>query len=81
MILLGRETIYRDGRRVGWLASGGFGYTLGRSIGYGYVRDSAGVDRDFVLAGRYELDVAGERVPAEVFLEQPYDPQGARVRG
>ena len=80
-ILLGRETIYRDGRRVGWLASGGFGYTLGRSIGYGYVRDPAGVDRDFVLAGRYELDVAGERVPAEVFLDPPYDPRGVRVRG
>ena len=26
-VLLGRETIYRDGERVGWLTSGGFGYT------------------------------------------------------
>ncbi len=39
IVLLGRETIYRDGKRVGWLTSGGFGYTVGRSIGYGYVRD------------------------------------------
>ena len=80
VILLGRETIYRDGERVGWLASGGFGYTLGRSIGYGYVRDPAGVDRDHVLGGRYELEVAGERVPAEVFLEPAYDPKGLRIR-
>jgi 4-methylaminobutanoate oxidase (formaldehyde-forming) len=81
VILLGRETIYRDGERVGWLASGGFGYTLGRSIGYGYVRHPIGVDRDFVLGGRYELEVAGGRVPTEVFLEPPYDPKGLRVRG
>ncbi|MGD9511041.1 MAG: FAD-dependent oxidoreductase [Geminicoccaceae bacterium] len=81
VILLGRETIYRDGQRVGWLASGGFGYTVGRSIGYGYVRDPSGVDRDFVLSGRYQLEVAGDRVSAEVFLDPPYDPKGARVRG
>ena len=80
VVLLGRETIYRDDARVGWLASGGYGYTLGRSIGYGYVRDPAGVDRDHVLAGRYELEVAGERVPAEVFLDPPYDPKDERVR-
>ena len=52
VVLLGRETIYRDGERVGWLSSGGYGYTVGRSIGYGYVRDPDGVDRDYVLAGR-----------------------------
>ena len=45
IVLLGRETIYRDGKRMGWLSSGGYGYTVGRSIGYGYVRDPEnGVD-------------------------------------
>ncbi|HEX6010519.1 MAG TPA: aminomethyltransferase family protein, partial [Geminicoccaceae bacterium] len=80
VVLLGRETIYRDGRRVGWLTSAGFGYTVGRGIGYGYVRDPDGVDRGHVLGGRYELEVAGERVPAEVFLDPPYDPGSGRVR-
>ena len=80
VVLLGRETIYRDGERVGWLSSGGYGYTVGRSIGYGYVRDPDGVDRDYVLAGSYELEVAGERVPARVFLEPLYDPKGLRIR-
>ena len=80
IVLLGRETIYRDGHRVGWLTSGGFGYTIGRSIGYGYVRNQGGVDRAYVLEGRYELEVAGERVPALVFLTPPYDPRGERIR-
>ena len=79
-ILLGRETIYRDGVAVGWLSSGGFGYTIGKPIGYGYVRAAAGVDRAFVLAGSYELEIAGERVPAQVSLDPFYDPKGLRVR-
>ena len=81
IVLLGRETIYRDGGRVGWLTSGGYGYTVGRSIGYGYVRDpEEGVDRDKLLSGRYELVVATERVPAEVFLDPLYDPKMARIK-
>ena len=81
IVLLGRETIYRDGKRVGWLASGGYGYTVGRSIGYGYVRDpDNGVDRESVLSGGYELEVATMRVPAEVFLDPLYDPTMSRVK-
>ncbi|MFM2070350.1 MAG: hypothetical protein RLZZ623_613 [Actinomycetota bacterium] len=86
VVLLGRETIYRDGVRVGWLTSAGYGYTIGRSIGYGYVRaigNSAGVDRvtaDWVLDGTYELQVGTERVPATVSLRPLYDPSNSRVK-
>ncbi|MGE5260511.1 MAG: GcvT family protein [Actinomycetota bacterium] len=81
VVLLGRETLYRNGKRVGWLASGGYGYTVGRSIGYGYVRDPEnGVDRDTVLSGSYELEVATTRVPAEVFLDPLYDPAMSRIK-
>lgn len=79
-ILLGRETIYRDGQRCGWLSSGGFGHSLGLSIGMGYVRNGGGVTRDYVLSGSYELDVATGRVPAQVTLGPLYDPQMARVK-
>ncbi len=78
--LLGRETIYRDGERVGWLTSGGFGYSVNKPIGFGYVRNPAGVDRNFALSGRYELEVAGERAQTSAFLAPLYDPSGDRVR-
>jgi 4-methylaminobutanoate oxidase (formaldehyde-forming) len=80
VVLLGRETIYRDDERVGWLSSGGWGYTLETNIGYGYVRDNAGVDRDYVLSGSYELEVATERVPCEVFMDPLYDPGMERIK-
>ncbi|QFR31816.1 FAD-dependent oxidoreductase [Ancylobacter sp. TS-1] len=80
VVLLGRETIYRNGRRAGWLSSGGFGYTLGKPVGYGYVRDTEGVDADYVLSGAYELEVAGVRVPASVSLAPFYDPKMSKVK-
>jgi 4-methylaminobutanoate oxidase (formaldehyde-forming) len=80
VVLLGRETIYRNGSPVGWLTSAGYGYTIGKSIGFGYVRDQAGVDVAYLQAGRYELEVATERVPCTLHLAPLYDPSGARVR-
>jgi sarcosine dehydrogenase len=80
VVLLGRETIYRNGERVGWLSSGGYGHTIGKSIGLGYVRHAGGVTEDFVLSGSYELEVASERVPAQVTLSALYDPQSQRVK-
>jgi 4-methylaminobutanoate oxidase (formaldehyde-forming) len=80
-VLLGRETIYRNGKRAGWLSSAGWGYTLNKNIGLGYVRDAAsGVDAEYVMSGEYELEVATERVPATVFLKPLYDPEMKRVK-
>ena len=81
IVLVGRETILRDGRQVGYLTSGGYGYTVGKPIGYGYVRNGAGVTDDYVLSGRYELVVAKDVVKAQVYLAPLYDPANARIRG
>jgi 4-methylaminobutanoate oxidase (formaldehyde-forming) len=81
IVLLGRETIYRDGERVGWLTSGGWGYTVAKNIGYGYVRNPEGVDGESLYGGAYELEVATERVPCVVRREVLYDPKGERVKG
>ncbi|MBL9046646.1 MAG: GcvT family protein, partial [Tabrizicola sp.] len=80
IVLLGRETIYRNGERVGWLSSGGFGHTVQKSIGMGFVRHPQGVTEDFVVSGSYELEVASERVPAQVSLAPLYDPQNLKVK-
>ncbi len=79
-VLLGRETILRDGQAVGYLTSGGYGHTLGCGIGYGYVRHADGVAEDWLTGGAYALDVAGRVVPARLALEAPFDPQGLRIR-
>jgi sarcosine dehydrogenase len=80
VVLLGRETILRNGEQVGYLTSGGFGYTVGRPIGLGYVRKPDGLDEDFLGTGNYELVVAQERVPCRISLSALYDPANARVK-
>lgn len=79
-ILSGRETIYRNGARCGYLSSAGYGHTIEKSIGLGYVRSDGFIDRDFVLSGDYELEVATVRVNAEVTLSPLYDPSMKRVK-
>jgi 4-methylaminobutanoate oxidase (formaldehyde-forming) len=78
--LLGGETIYRDGEVVGWITSGGFAHSFVCPVGLGHVRREQGVDTDYLASGRYELDVAGTRFPAEISLRALYDPTGARMR-
>ncbi len=80
IVLLGRETILRNGEFAGYLTSGGYGYTVGRPIGYGYVRNGAGVTDDHIRSGSYELVVAKETVKARVHLEPLYDPGNGRVK-
>lgn len=80
VVLLGRETILRDGQPVGYLTSGGYGYTVEKNIGYGYVRNAEGVSDDFLAAGAYELVVAMETVPAKLHMEPLYDPEAERVK-
>ena len=80
VVLLGRETILSNGEPLGYLNSGGYGYTLCKNIGYGYVRHASGVTDDFLASGRYELVVAMETVPATLHVEALYDPKSVRVK-
>lgn len=80
-LLYHNEPIRRDGRIVGHLASGGYGHFLGAAVGMGYLRDGGRpVDRAFVAAGSYEIEIAGRLFPAEASLRPFHDPAGRRMR-
>jgi len=75
------EIIYRDGVAVGNIMAGAFGHTLGASVGVGPVENEGGiVTAEYIKSGTYEIDIAGERYPAEVSLRPMYDPGLKRVR-
>ena len=73
------EPIHRDGEIVGYLTSGMFGHTLGAAVGMGYVRNEAGVTREWIEAGRYAIEIAGEILPARASLRPFYDPARKRI--
>jgi len=80
VVLLGRETIIRNGEVVGWLSSGGWGYTVGKNIGYGYVRHPNGVDRVFLDSGSYELEIATDMYDCTLHSGPLYDPGMIQVK-
>jgi 4-methylaminobutanoate oxidase (formaldehyde-forming) len=80
IVLLGRETIFRNGKRVGWLTSGGFGHTVQQAIGYGYIRNPEGVTSTYVMDGDYELEIATRRVKCQVHLKPLYDPDMSCIK-
>jgi heterotetrameric sarcosine oxidase gamma subunit len=75
------EPIWRNGRLVGKTTSGMFGHTLGCPLALGYLaNDGEAVSAEWIAAGRYELEVAGERLAARVSLRPFYDPASERVK-
>jgi glycine cleavage system T protein len=73
-VALGSEPVRIDGELVGRVTSGGFGYTVARSIAYAYVP----AERD--VGTRVEVEVFGEWVAGEIAAEPLYDPAGERIR-
>ncbi len=79
-MLYHHEPIYRNGSKVGYIASGMYGHSLGAAIGLGYIHNDQGVTADFINSGAYEIDVAGKRIAATASLKPLYDPENKRVR-
>jgi sarcosine dehydrogenase len=80
VVLVGRETILRNGKFAGYLTSGGYGYTIAKPIGMGYVRNAEGVNAAYIAEGEYELVVAQERVKATAHLKPLYDPRNQKIK-
>jgi dimethylglycine dehydrogenase len=73
--VLGDEPIWVDGKVVGWVTSGGYGHCVGQSLAQGYIPTSL-LRPDLTL----EIEILGERRPARLQDEPPFDPQGSRMR-
>ena len=79
-LLYHNEPIWRNDKIVGYITSGMFGYTLGTSLGMGYISHDEPITADFVNEGSYEIEVATERIPAQASLRPFYDPKSERVK-
>jgi glycine cleavage system T protein len=74
-VALGSEPVRVDGDAVGRVTSGGYGYTVERSIAYAYL------PADRAEPGRpVEVEIFGEWVAGEVTAEPLFDPDGTRIR-
>jgi 4-methylaminobutanoate oxidase (formaldehyde-forming) len=74
-IALGNEPIFKDGKVIGWITSGGYGYSVGKSIAYGYLPIDAAKP-----GAQYETELFGERIQLTVEKDPLFDPKGERIK-
>jgi len=72
---LGGEPILLDGDAVGYVTSANFGYTVGKSIAYGYLPADQAVPGTRAAIRIFDREVAGS-----VSSEPIFDPAGERIR-
>lgn len=71
----GYEPIWRDGRRVGFVTSGGYGHTLRKSLAM------ALIDREHAVEDtQLSTHIVGVERAARVIAASPYDPAGRKMR-
>ncbi len=73
-IALGSEPVRVEADLVGRVTSGGYGYTVARSVAYAYLPAAHGVGT------AVEVEIFGEWVPGVVAEEPLFDPRGERIR-
>jgi 4-methylaminobutanoate oxidase (formaldehyde-forming) len=74
-VALGSEPVRVDGEITGRVTSGGYGYTVERSIAYAYL------PADRVTPGQpVAVEIFGDWISGEVAEEPLFDPRGDRIR-
>jgi len=73
-VALGNEPVRVAGEVVGRVTSGGYGYSVERSIAYAYLPSTVGFD------SAVEIDIFGVWVPGTISREPLFDRRGERVR-
>ena len=71
------EPIHRNGILVGRTTSGMYGHTFGACLAMGYLNNEAGVTREWIESGSFDIEVAGVPIPATAQLRPYYS---ARTR-
>jgi 4-methylaminobutanoate oxidase (formaldehyde-forming) len=78
-LLFHAEILHRDGRPMGEVRTGSYGFSLGGAVGLSMIEADEPITAAFIAAGRWEIDIAGVRYPAQVSLQPLYDPEMERI--
>ncbi|WP_170763827.1 FAD-dependent oxidoreductase [Ruegeria lacuscaerulensis] len=79
--LIHNEPIWKDGKIVGHVTSGDWGFRLEQMIGLASLENSDGVSKSWIDEGGFEVQIAGQMYPITAQLAPFYDPKGEIMRG
>ena len=70
----GGEPVFKNGKGLGRITSGAYGYTVGMSLALGYLKDA-------IPGDNVEVMVLGQPHRGKVLEAPPFDPDGIILRG
>ena len=71
----GFEPVWKDDKLVGFVTSGGYGHTIGKSLAM------AMINTDLATEGNeFDIHVVGQARKARIIADSPYDPSGTAMR-
>ena len=71
----GYEPVWQDGEKVGFVTSGGYGHTTGKSLAMALVKPQAAA-----IGTALSVHIVGQERAATVIAASPYDPAGRAMR-
>jgi dimethylglycine dehydrogenase len=69
----GGEPIFKNGKGLGRITSGAYGYNVGMSLALGYVKEA-------VPGGTLDVMVLGQPHRGKILAAPPFDPEGKILR-
>lgn len=79
--LVHNEPIWKNGKIVGHVTSGDWGFRLAAMVGLASLHHKQGVSRTWIDEGGLDVQIAGRMYPLRVQLGPFYDPKGKIMRG
>jgi len=74
------EMIYGNGKPIGYVRSGAYGFTLGGAVALSIIEDDEPITEEYIKNSKFEIEVNNVMYSAKASLKPMYDPKGERVR-
>jgi heterotetrameric sarcosine oxidase gamma subunit len=79
-LLFHAEVVRANGKPAGYVRAASYGFTVGGAVGLAMIDAGEPIDKAYVDATNWEVDIAGTLYPATASLRPLYDPTMARIK-
>ncbi|NUP06507.1 MAG: GcvT family protein [Polyangiaceae bacterium] len=79
-LLFHAEVVRRNGKPIGYVRAGSYGFTLGGAVGLVMVEAGEPIDAAYCDKATWEVEIAGRVYPAIASIKPLYDPEMKRVK-
>jgi 4-methylaminobutanoate oxidase (formaldehyde-forming) len=79
-LLFHAEVIRRDGVPVGYVRAASYGFTLGAAVGLAMIEADEPIDKAWIDAGEWTVEIADRQWPCTMSLRPLYDPTNEKIK-